>query len=253
MKDIVKIAKKEIPSVEKIIEDTWRQLKLNRAYVRNNFGEALFTFDKEATRIFKRYEKKSLKKLATLWLSGQKVEVKNKFREILAQEGWNKFIEKASQIFVEFGILVQELEKDLGNMRKARGGMTFQKAVLRLLQLIDVKCEIPKKSEGEELGRIDIVIPSTEVAKNTPDKAIFLTCKRTLRERWKQEVPQARLNQRIYLITIDDNLSENKAEEINQKGLIAFVRDELITEKGLFKEMPWIRKLSDLPKEVRRR
>lgn len=87
------------------------------------------------------------------------------------------------------------------------------------------------------------------MALKTPDKAIFLTCKRTLRERWKQEIPQARLNQRIYLITIDENISESKAKEINQKGLIAFIPDKIKMEK--FKGMPWIRKLSDLPKEVK--
>jgi hypothetical protein len=101
------------------------------------------------------------------------------------------------------------------------------------------------------LRRIDIVIPSMEVALTTPDKAIFLTCKRTLRERWKQEVPQARLNQRIYLLTIDEELSENKAKEINEKGFIAFIRDELLEEQA-FQHMPWIRKLAELPTYLRK-
>lgn len=101
------------------------------------------------------------------------------------------------------------------------------------------------------MKRIDIVIPSIEIATKTPDRAIFLTCKRTLRERWKQEVPQARLNQRIYLITIDNDISESKAKEINEKGLIAFVRDDLV-QNGPLKNLSWIRKLSDLPKEISR-
>ncbi|CUU06215.1 hypothetical protein JGI2_01361 [Candidatus Kryptobacter tengchongensis] len=48
---------------------------------------------------------------------------------------------------------------------------------------------------------------------------------------------------------IDENISESKAREINQKGLIAFIPDKIKMEK--FKGMPWIRKLSDLPKEVK--
>lgn len=136
-------------------------------------------------------------------------------------------------------------------MRKARGGKTFEKVVLRLLAFIDIKGESPTGNAKEELRRIDIVIPSIEIATKTPDRAIFLTCKRTLRERWKQEVPQARLNQRIYLLTIDEDLSESKANEINQKGLIAFVRDEL-TKNPSLQKMPWIRKLSDLPKELKK-
>ncbi len=158
-------------------------------------------------------------------------------------------LNEASKLFAEFGYLVQVLEKDLGNMRKARGGKTFEKAISILLNFIDIPAEIPHGEAKENLKRIDMVIPNISVALNTPDKAFFLTCKRTLRERWKQEVPQARLNQRIYLLTIDNELSKRKANEINEKGLIAFIRDEL-AESADLKELPWIRRLSDLPKEL---
>jgi hypothetical protein len=249
MEELIKIAKSEIPSVDYILDRTWDQLKLKKSFVKNKFGEVLVIFDTKATEIFKDYERKSLEKLAKSWLDIQKEGVRKKFKKILAQKGWNKFIEKASQVFVEFGILVQNLEKDLGNMRKARGGKTFEKVVLKLLEFIDIKAEVPKGKSREELRRIDIVIPSIEIATKTPDRAIFLTCKRTLRERWKQEVPQARLNQRIYLLTIDESLSESKANEINQKGLIAFVKDGIAKSPSLQK-MPWIRRLTDLPKEL---
>jgi len=218
---------------------------------KKNFGEILCDFDVEATKIFRDYESKVLIKLAKLWLNSQEIDIQKKLKEIVNEKGWNEFIEKASKVFVEFGILVQSLEKDLGNMRKARGGKTFEKVVLRLLNFIDINAEIPVGKAREDLKRIDIVIPSIEIAKKTPDRAIFLTCKRTLRERWKQEVPQARLNQRIYLITIDNDISESKAKEINEKGLIAFVRDDLV-QNGPLKNLSWIRKLSDLPKEINR-
>lgn len=251
MEELIKTAKSEIPPVDHILDETWNQLKLQKSFVKNNFGKVLVTFDKKATEIFRDYERNALVKLAKLWLNLQKEEIRKKFEEMLAQEGWEKFIGTASRLFVEFGILVQDLEKDLGNMRKARGGKTFEKVVLRLLAFIDIKGESPTGNAKEELRRIDIVIPSIEIATKTPDRAIFLTCKRTLRERWKQEVPQARLNQRIYLLTIDEDLSESKANEINQKGLIAFVRDEL-TKNPSLQKMPWIRKLSDLPKELKK-
>jgi len=121
---------------------------------------------------------------------------------------------------------------------------------VKLLNFIGVKCEMPKGKIKEKLKRIDIVIPSEELAIKKPDRAIFITCKRTLRERWKQEVPAARPNRRrrIYLITIDEELSENKVKEIVGKGLIVFVRDEI---KKRFKYNSRVRKLSDLPKEVK--
>jgi len=251
MENLLREVKNEIPSVDEIIEKTWKNLHLKKSNVKKNFGEILCDFDVEATKIFRDYESKVLIKLAKLWLNSQKIDIQKKLKEIVNEKGWNEFIEKASKVFVEFGILVQSLEKDLGNMRKARGGKTFEKVVLRLLNFIDINAEIPVGKAREDLKRIDIVIPSIEVATKTPDRAIFLTCKRTLRERWKQEVPQARLNQRIYLITIDNDISESKAKEINEKGLIAFVRDDLV-QNGPLKNLSWIRKLSDLPKEINR-
>jgi len=251
MENLLREVKNEIPSVDEIIEKTWKNLHLKKSNVKKNFGEILCDFDVEATKIFRNYESKVLIKLAKLWLNSQKIDIQKKLKEIVNEKGWNEFIEKASKVFVEFGILVQSLEKDLGNMRKARGGKTFEKVVLRLLNFIDINAEIPVGKAREDLKRIDIVIPSIEIAKKTPDRAIFLTCKRTLRERWKQEVPQARLNQRIYLITIDNDISESKAKEINEKGLIAFVRDDLV-QNGPLKNLSWIRKLSDLPKEINR-
>jgi len=251
MENLLREVKNEIPSVDEIIEKTWKNLHLKKSNVKKNFGEILCDFDVEATKIFRDYESKFLIKLAKLWLNSQKIDIQKKLKEIVNEKGWNEFIEKASKVFVEFGILVQSLEKDLGNMRKARGGKTFEKVVLRLLNFIDINAEIPVGKAREDLKRIDIVIPSIEVATKTPDRAIFLTCKRTLRERWKQEVPQARLNQRIYLITIDNDISESKAKEINEKGLIAFVRDDLV-QNGPLKNLSWIRKLSDLPKEINR-
>ena len=44
-------------------------------------------------------------------------------------------------------------------------------------------------------------------------------------------------------------LSEGKADEINEKGLIAFVPDEL-KQKQDIKGKAWIRRLSDLPGEL---
>ncbi|MCX8097099.1 MAG: type II restriction endonuclease [Spirochaetes bacterium] len=100
------------------------------------------------------------------------------------------YIEKLKNEFLEFAKAIQNLEKHLGNMRKARGGKSFEKIILILLRMIEITCEIPKGEYRNRLKRIDIVIPSSQQAINYPDRSVFLTCKRTLRERWKQEVPQ---------------------------------------------------------------
>lgn len=72
MEKLINTAKAEIPSLERIIDETWKQLNFQRSFVKNNFGEALISFDAKATEIFRHYERKALIKLAKSWLSIQK-------------------------------------------------------------------------------------------------------------------------------------------------------------------------------------
>lgn len=62
-------------------------------------------------------------------------------------------------------------------------------------------------------------------------------------------MPSATANRSFYLLTIDENLPENKAREIESRGLIAFVKDELEDREPL-RSMSWIRKLSNLPENI---
>jgi len=251
MEGLISSAKKKIPTVDFILEEAWNKLRSKTKRIGKNFGQDLVVMDDEATKIFREYERQALLELAQGWLKGRREEVRKKLEKVIAQKGWDNFIREASRIFMEFGVLVQALEKDLGNMRKARGGKSFEKVVLRVLHFININAEVPHGDAKDKLRRIDVVVPSVEIALRTPDRAIFLTCKRTLRERWKQEVPQVKLNQRIYLLTIDKELTEKTAEDINEKGFIAFVRDE-VKHKRELTQMDWIRRLSDLPDELRR-
>ena len=246
MEEFIRKAKEEIPSVEHIMDLVWKEANFTKEQVRESFGSVLVEFDQRATEKFLEYEKKAIRKLAQLWIESQESNVKERFREIL--EDNENFVKKLAEIFISFAELVQRLEKDLGNMRKARGGAIFEKSVIELLKYIGIPCQAPKGEVREKLRRVDVVVPSEDIALNTPDKAVFITCKRTLRERWKQEVPSAGPNQRFYLVTIDHKLSDKKVKEIGSKGLIVYVRDELKEEN--FKNFHWVRKLSDLPKDL---
>jgi hypothetical protein len=253
VRTVIQKAKKRIPTVDFIIRETAKTLNLRKAQIRQSFGETLVLFDQKATEIFRAYESEALLELAKGWLEINKQRVIGNVEELealLKLKDWNAFVEKASKLFQDFGEAVQSFEKDLGNMRKARGGKSFEKVLLRLLKLLGIPAEAPLGKAKEKLRRVDIVVPCADTALDFPDRAVLLTCKRTLRERWKQEVPQIEKNRTAYLITIDPDLSETKADEIQEKGLIAFVRDEIASK---FQDKPWIRKLSQLPAELGRK
>jgi len=63
------------------------------------------------------------------------------------------------------------------------------------------------------------------IERERPDKAYFLSCKRTLRERWKQTIPERKPSWRVFLLTQDEDLPEDKAEEIDELGMIVYVRE----------------------------
>jgi len=137
MKSIIGQVKREIPSVDEIIDLTWKKLKFTKDFVRKNFGKAILKFDEEATKEFRKYEQEAIKKLAELYVRSNQSKIRKKLEDLTKmKEG--EFISKLAEIFYEFSFWVQQLEKDLGNMRKARGGKTFEKVIVKLLNFIKV-------------------------------------------------------------------------------------------------------------------
>ncbi len=51
--------KREIPSVDEIIDLTWEKLKFTKDFVRKNFGKAILKFDQSTTE-FRNYEKRAI-------------------------------------------------------------------------------------------------------------------------------------------------------------------------------------------------
>jgi hypothetical protein len=137
MKSIIEQVKREIPSVDEIIDLTWEKLKFTKDFVRKNFGKAILKFDEEATKEFKKYEQEAIKKLAELYIGSNQSEIREKLKDLIEKKE-EEFISKLAEIFYEFSFWIQQLEKDLGNMRKARGGKTFEKVIAKLLNFIKV-------------------------------------------------------------------------------------------------------------------
>jgi len=241
----VDIAIKSIPELDVIFKQAIKSLKLDKSSeeeISQNFEKLLRSVESAASNIYREYEKKAFEKLRDLWIRNRKEWISR----ILKEKGEDGI----KEILSEFIEAVRELEFRAGQMRKSRGGKTFEYAVKRLLNLAGVPCEEPHKETKKILKRIDLVSPDAETARLTPDKSIFIAIKRTLRERWKQVVPEHMKGARLYLVTINGKLPEDKAKEIRETGMVVYVRDEL-KEKPHLKNKPWVRKLSDLPKDIK--
>ncbi len=237
---IVTAALETIPDVDIIVDETIERLKktkiLTPEKVTSNFSDALATLEKTAEVVYREYELKALEKL------------KEKCIEKLGKDTTLK--ETLDYAFP----LVKEFEFRAGQARKTRGGHTFEKAVPLLLQKMLIQCEKPTGEDATDTFRqVDLIAPSVQLAKEKPDQAIYISAKRTLRERWKQVVDEKILGY-VYLITNSTDkrdLTESKINSIKEHKIIIYVQDS-VKNWSYLKNENFVRTLNDLPKDLER-
>jgi len=222
-----------IPDNEEIISEAIAALpdQMKKAeYIEKNFYKVLKQVMDRGYKKFLKHQEDAKKKV---------VEIFNKQSSGLGEK------EKGLALF-ELGI---EFEKSASQMRKARAGQAFENYVQKLLEMMKVPCEKPMGKERGKLNRTDLVVPDKSTAFKQPDRAKFLSMKTTLAERWKQVVPEQNKGWAVYLLTLDEKLSKNKAREIEKSGIVLFVPDEVKSRTDL-KDINGIRSLSDLPEHL---
>jgi len=243
-------ARQKVPPLQKILDEAIENIKkaspqiLVPEYIRAHFSECATTLEPKALEIYLHYERKTFLSAIDTWVSQNESVIKSLSEKGLPSSDF------AKEVIKLFYPLVQRLEFRSGQTRKARGGRTFELVIGYLLGKIGVPHQKPKgKQQTKILKRVDLVIPDQITAIERPDKAYFLSCKRTLRERWKQTIPERKPSWRVFLLTLDESLPEGKAREIDELGMIVYVMDEL-KNKGYLVQKPWVRRLSDLPEDL---
>lgn len=247
---IIYQAKQKIPSLQQILNEAIESIRktypriLTPEYIKAHFSECVTTLEPKAFGVYLDYEEKAFLSAIDIWISQNESTIRG-----VSEKGLHAS-DFAKEVIKLFYPVVQRLEFESGQTRKARGGRTFELVMEYLLGRIGVSCQKPKGKEFTKLlKRVDLVVPDQVTAIERPDKAFFLSCKRTLRERWKQTIPERKPSWRVFLLTQDEDLPEDKAKEIDQLGMIVYVRDEL-KSKDYLAQKPWVRRLSDLPNDL---
>lgn len=246
---IIYTAKARMPDLQKILNSAIEAIQkenpelLKPEYIKQHFSECAITLERKAFDIYLNNEENLFLSIIEEWVSKNTdflKELSIKFPETT---------DFSKEICKYFYPMVQRMEFNSSQTRKARGGKTFEYIIEYLLKKVSISCKKPSGEARKILKRIDLVIPDQETALKRPDKAYFLSCKRTLRERWKQTIPERKPSWRVFLLTLDENLPEDKAIEIDSLGMIVYVRDEL-KERTHLQKKEWVRKLSELPKDI---
>lgn len=120
---------------------------------------------------------------------------------------------------------VQEFERRLGQKRKARGGTSLESVVSFLFEYYHFKSAAAPSHFDQDL-EVD------KWFKCRDGWAIGISCKRTLRERWKQlsqadrgTLSHFKIKELWHLMTYDRDLSDDKIVRLGEQGQVFYLMD----------------------------
>ena len=127
--------------------------------------------------------------------------------------------------------------------RRSRAGKAFEAIIYKLYETYGYdyvsQGQIGKKNFTEKgLGKmVDSLLPSIEAFDQRRDKVVIGTMKTTLRERWQEvveEVSRAGLP-KIYLLTMDEDISDSKAQQMGKHNIVLVVPEWVKKQEKLSK------------------
>ncbi|MGC7560854.1 type II restriction endonuclease [Pasteurella sp. PK-2025] len=125
--------------------------------------------------------------------------------------------------------------------RRSRAGKTFEGIIYFLYELygysFDSQAQVGRSSFANlGLGKIvDSILPSIDAFNERRDKTIIGSMKTTLRERWQEVVEEVSRSNvpNIYLLTVDDDISESKAIQMGKHNIVLVVLKEVKNQEHL--------------------
>ena len=145
--------------------------------------------------------------------------------------------------------------------RRSRSGKTFEAIIYKIYDILNYKFDSQSKVGRKlfsEVGlgkKVDSILPGIEQFNKRRNKTIIGTMKTSLRERWQEvaeEIERTKIPE-IHLLTVDDNISSSKAEEMGKHNIIVVAyswvaeseklksaKNIISFEEYLFEELPLI-------------
>ena len=138
---------------------------------------------------------------------------------------------------------IYEISLSNTQSRRSRAGKTFEFIIYSLYEQLeynyDSQAKIGRKIFKEQnLGKIvDSILPSVDAFNQLRNKTIVGSMKTTLRERWQEVVEEVSRSNlpNIYLLTIDDSISESKVKQMGEHNIILVVLESVKNHSKLIK------------------
>ena len=163
----------------------------------------------------------------------------------IRNEHQDVFTVQVSKLFGEFAgnisPYIYQLCLSNTQSRRSRAGKIFEGIIYFLYEYFnftyDSQSSIGKKAFSElHLGKVvDSILPSTKAFTERRNKTIVGSMKTTLRERWQEVVEEIQRSNlpNIHLLTVDDDISEQKAKQMAEHNIILVVTNSVKQQKHL--------------------
>lgn len=145
------------------------------------------------------------------------------------------------------------LEKSLSQSRMARGGLTTEKIIHRMISILGVPCERNVKYPDKYGETLDLVVPGKRTLESDPSRTIIISVKRKVRERWRQVVGEAYILREvhgilsnIWFVTITCNVSKYIVRSMTTLGIKVYVPDKCVKEYETYGANPLSNMFKDL-------
>ena len=188
-----------------------------------------------ATQILKSFGKKYARKILTIWddlgvkgcLNVEREEIITEFTKLRnTLETMNFFPRNIIEDNAILTAFVQEFERRLGQKRRNRAGGSLEDAITFLFNFYNIKAHLEPKHFQSDI-EVDKWFECHD------GWLIGISCKRTLRERWKQVssadkniLKRYKIREVWHLITYDRDLSDDKIITLGQQHQIFYLNDD---------------------------
>jgi len=202
--------RKSMPSSKQVVEEALSKLGQNlsnQRFVRSNFDRLLRKLFEKTLHVLEEHE--------------QRVDIQILQEIFNPQKGRGRL-----QIKPDLYRLLRDYFLSVSQSRKQRGGKDFELQVQTLLEKAGVPFVCQPKKE-----RVDLILPNDELWKRDRARAVLISIKRTLRERWRQVVDELIFGQRmsVWLKVLSKKSSNERSTSLSG---IRLKKSSVITESS---------------------
>jgi len=219
-----------LPNSQQIVAETFAQLGLMQGkaqpdQVRADFNHNLrLAFDR-TLKVLESYEAPIYGKIALgNFVKQRENDVKRAERQLKSKS----LGQIVSNLLEKWYPSLLQIFLSVSQSRKTRGGKDFELELSGLFDLAEIPFEMQRSKD-----RVDFFLPSEAVFRTDRNKALIVSAKRTLRERWREvaaELYEIR-SPNVYLATADDDISDEKVKGLTDHNVYLLLWDEIKKQK----------------------